>query len=130
MFFAGGLPGDGWDGKTIIQKAPSTDYSTPADAKLEGDKVVIEQVYKAVCDGQTITGQTDTGVKFELKRVNRRSPTLGAPAPAGAIVLFDGTNLDEWQPGARMTPQKWITSAGVARPPNASFRTSLSTSSS
>ena len=114
MFFAGGLPGDGWDGKTIIQKAPSTDNTTPADARLEGDKVVIDQVCHAVCDGQTITGQTDTGRRFELKRVHRHSPTLDAPAPAGAIVLFDGSNLDEWQPGARMTPQKWITSAGGA----------------
>ena len=49
-----------------------------------------------------------------MKRVHRRSPTLGAPAPAYAIVLFDGSNTDEWQPGARMTPQKWITSAGGA----------------
>jgi hypothetical protein len=114
MFFAGGLPGDGWDGKTIIQKAPSTDMSTPADARLQGDKVVIDQRYRGVCDGQTITGQTDTGRKFELQRVHRRSSTLGAPAPAGARVLFDGSNTDEWQPGARMTPQKWITSAGGA----------------
>ena len=114
MFFAGGLPGAGWDGKTIIQKAPSTDTTTPADAKLEDGKVVIDQIYKATSDGQTITGQTDTGSKFELKRVLRRSPTLGAPAPAGAIVLFDGTNLDEWEPGAHMTPEKWITSAGGA----------------
>jgi hypothetical protein len=114
MFFAGGLPGDGWDGKTIIQKSPSTDSSTPADARLEGDKVVIEQVYHGTCDGQTITGQTDDGRKFELKRVERRSPTLGAPAPAGAIVLFDGSNTDEWKPGAQMTPRKWITSAGGA----------------
>src|SRR5208282_1185940 len=86
MFFAGGLPGDGWDGKTIIQKTPSTDDSTPEDAKREGDKVVIDQVYKAVCDGRTLTGQTDTGRKFELARVMRRSPTLGAKPPAGAIV--------------------------------------------
>jgi len=113
MFFVGGLPGDGWDGKTIIQKSPSTDMSTPADAKLDGDKVVIEQVYRGICDGETINGQTDTGTKFELKRVTRRSSTLGAPAPSGALVLFDSTNLDEWQPGARMTLQKWITSAGV-----------------
>lgn len=113
MFFAGGLPGAGWDGKTIIQKAPSTDTTTPADAKLDGDKVVIDQVYKATCDGQTVTGQTDAGMNFDLKRVTRSSPTMGAPAPAGAIVLFDGTNLDEWKKGARMTPQKWITSAGV-----------------
>ena len=114
MFFAGGLPGDGWDGKTIIQKSPSTDTTTPADARLDGNKVVIEQVYRAVCDGQTLTGRTDTDAKFKLKRVTRRSPTLGARAPAGAIVLFDGTNLDEWQPGARMTPQQWITSAAGA----------------
>ena len=88
MFFAGGLPGDGWDGRTIIQKSPSTDTTTPADAHLEGEGVVVDQVYRGVCDGQTITGQTDTGRKFDLKRVNRRSPTLGAPAPASAIVLF------------------------------------------
>ncbi len=114
MFFAGGLPGDGWDGKTIIQKEPSTDMTTPADAKLNGDKMVIEQIYKATCDGQSIVGATGTGAKFELKRVARSSPTMGAPAPAGGIVLFDGTNLDEWQKGARMTPDKWITSAGGA----------------
>jgi len=114
MFFAGGLPGDGWDGKTIIQKSPSTDMTTPADARLDGDKVLIEQVYHGVCDGQTITGLTDSGQKFELRRVNRRSPTLGAPAPAGAIVLFDGSNTDEWQPGVVVTPRKWISSAGGA----------------
>jgi hypothetical protein len=114
MFFVGGLPGDGWDGKTIIQKSPSTDSTTPADSKLDGEKVVIDQVYKGVCDGLAITGQTDAGVKFELKRIARRSSTLGAAAPAGAIVLFDGSNLDEWQPGARMTEQKVITSAGGA----------------
>ena len=100
MFFAGGLPGDGWDSKTIIQKAPSTDDSTPDDAKREGNKVVIDQVYKAVFDGQTLTGQTNAGVKFELERVNRRSPTLGAKPPAGAIVLFDGSE----QTNGRMAP--------------------------
>src|ERR1019366_3314843 len=63
MFFTGGLPGDGWDGKTIIQKSPSTDTTTPADAQREGDKVVIEQVYRAVCDGRTLSGHTDTGAK-------------------------------------------------------------------
>jgi hypothetical protein len=111
MFYLGGLPGDGWDGKTIIQKAPSTDDSTPDDARLDGGKVVIDQVYHAVCDGQTITGQTESGQRFELKRVGRHSPTLGAPPPRGALVLFDGSNTDEWQPGAVMTSRQWITSA-------------------
>jgi len=115
MFFAGGLPGDGWDGKTIIQKAPSTDDSTPEDAKREGNKIVIDQVYKAVCDGRTLNGKTDAGVKFELVRVARRSPTLGARPPAGAIVLFDGSGTDEWQSGAKLTPQKWLIGGATTR---------------
>jgi len=104
MFFLGGLPGDGWDGKTIIQKAPSTDSAIPTDSRREGDKVVIDQVYKGTVDGDTLLGQTDAGVRFELRRVVRHSPSEGAKPPEGAIVLFDGSNLDQWLPGAKLTP--------------------------
>lgn len=111
MFYPGGLPGDGWDGKTIIQKAPTTDMSTPGDAKRESGKVVIDQVYQATCDGKTVAGKTDAGGAFELKRVTRQSPTMGARPPAGAIVLFDGSGVSEWQKGAAMTPKGWLSSA-------------------
>lgn len=35
----------------------------------------------------------------ELKRIKRSSPTLHAPAPEGATVLFDGTNTDQFTNG-------------------------------
>ena len=37
-----------------------------------------------------------------FEKQNRRSPTFRQEAPEGAIVLFDGTNVDKFQPGAKM----------------------------
>ena len=38
----------------------------------------------------------------------RQSPTLGEQAPAGAVVIFDGTNVDKFEPGAKINelPQR------------------------
>lgn len=35
--------------------------------------------------------------QFELQKIQRPSPNLDQRAPEGAVVLFDGTNLDQWQ---------------------------------
>jgi hypothetical protein len=39
----------------------------------------------------------------EMKRVYNKPPTLGADPPQDAIVLLDGSNLDEWY----TRPEKW-----------------------
>ncbi len=82
--FPGGLPGAGWNGK----------------------------------DRQTVDGDAETVraliESLKLTKTERKSPTLGAPAPAGAIVLFDGTqkSVDEhWKQGTFSPAQTLVPAA-------------------
>jgi hypothetical protein len=86
----GGLPGAGCD-KTLRVKTTG---------KTEGGKTSVAGSgwSGAVAEG-TLSGRTPDGKDFALKRVVRRSPTLGEKPPPGAVVLFDGTNADAWQNG-------------------------------
>lgn len=79
------------------------------DGKLDGDVIRFSgngwsgQVAK---DGLTGTSGGNPGVKFSLRKTVRKSPTLGAKPPEGAVVLFDGKNFDEWQHGGNR-PVTW-----------------------
>jgi hypothetical protein len=52
------------------------------------------------------------GKQFDLKHITRASPTVGAKPPAGAIVLFDGQNLDAW---AKKKGKEWLAEDGPAK---------------
>lgn len=89
----------GWS-KGLPGAVPDAEKKVAVDAVRAGEKVVFEgEGWKGEIDRGQLRGTDKDGNSWELKRVIRESPTLGAKPPAGAIVLFDGTNTDAWQDG-------------------------------
>ncbi len=89
--YRGGLPGDGWD-KEFKQETPG---------KREGQKILFtgENSYRAELANRKITITTQAGGPYTMEKIERKSPTLAAKPPPGAIVLFDGTGADGWADG-------------------------------
>lgn len=96
----GGLPGEGWkkgDKRCFLNGKTAS----PGCVTLKGEKD--DAALAGTLGGDKLTvSDADGKTKVELARVERHSPTLGAKPPAGATVLFDGSNLDRF-PGAKMS---------------------------
>ena len=91
-FFIGGLPGDGWK---------RDDLQLGVDSKTEDGVIVFagDNGTAKVADGKLNIFNAGGEQIGSLAKVERKSPTLGAKPPAGAKVLFDGTNADQWVGG-------------------------------
>ncbi len=90
VFYAGGLPGAGWDGKTRIKLQGST---SEGQVSFKGKNFA-----GSVANG-VFSGTAEDDVKYSAKKVLRKSPTLGAKPPTGAVVLFDGSTAEHFQGG-------------------------------
>ena len=90
--FLGGLPGQGWD---------RGDERRILDGKRQGDRVVLSdsEVEVVISDGGLQVKELGGSALGTLRRVTRRSPTLGVKPPVSAVVLFDGTSVDHWENG-------------------------------
>jgi len=88
----------GWDNGLpgTVDNAERVDEIT---GELKDGKVAFKNdKWDAVLENGVITGKSEDKT-YTLKKTERKSPTLGAKPPAGALVLFDGTNADEWNGG-------------------------------
>lgn len=97
--FPGGLPGEGWNGEEKIE--------VKTIGKREGNKVSFtgdENGNGTIENGKILVTTPDGQKLGELKKVVRKSKTLGQKPPANATVLFDGKNADGWKNG-KMSPE-------------------------
>lgn len=104
--YPGGLPGDGWDGANKPE----------ADGELRDGLVVFpgDQVRGELTGGVLRVLTPNDEILAELKKVERKSPTLGAAPPAGAMVLFDGTSADEF-PGGKMSEDGLLVAGATSK---------------
>jgi len=116
VIYPGGLPGDGWDGKAKILMTGRLEGDRAVFTPAEGTRKYLAQKpeefsatrkfppegqkpWSGEIAGGTFKLKTDDGKWLELAKTARKSPTMGAKPPDGAIVLFDGSGIDEWSGG-------------------------------
>jgi len=86
-----------------INLVPKLDMRCPpllvVEVERSGDSLSFKQggisgeFRDGVCTGSRRAG----GATFQMKKTERLSISLGEAPPQGAIVLYDGTNLDQWE---------------------------------
>ncbi len=112
----GGLPGAGWK---------RGDRSVRVQGELKGDTITVaneegQEFHLKFVDGKMAALNAQGQEWMTSKRVERKSPTLGAKPPKGALVIFDGKNLDMFEPAdglkKHLTKQKNLV-AGVNTKP-------------
>lgn len=106
--YLGGLPGDG--GKRLDSRRNVVVGETKDGVTL----FPTANLTLKVKDGVVTAAGPDGKNVVEMKRVERKSPTLGAEPPAGATVLFDGKSADGWE-GGKLTADGLLAAGCVSK---------------
>ncbi|MDB5338360.1 MAG: hypothetical protein JWN70_3979 [Planctomycetaceae bacterium] len=104
--FGNGLPGAGWDNSTTWEWNGTT-VNGKTTFQSGGEPACIENGLLIVQSEETGTGK--------LPKVTRKSETLGAQPPNGAVILFDGKNVDQFDMG-RLTAEGLLMEGATSKP--------------
>ena len=105
VLYRGGLTGGGW--WTGVTKHDFKGQRDGETLRLVGDDATQRiEIQKSKATLQAVhqppsPASEQVVALGEMIRVERRSQTLGAAPPVGAIVLFDGSNTDHWKNGRK-----------------------------
>ena len=97
--YPGGLPGEGGD----VESKVATEGKLENGEVRFGAKELVGVLGNGKLEIQTEAGQ----VLGTLKKVTRKSPTLGQKPPKGAVVLFDGKSAENF-PGGKLTEEGYL----------------------
>ncbi len=106
VLYPGGLPGAGWEERRVFHfQGETRDGATPFHG-VHGERLMYtNHDFQGLISDNVITGQASMfrnrfqDVTLLLSKVHRKSPTLHAKPPKGALVLFDGSSVKEWEAG-------------------------------
>jgi hypothetical protein len=90
--YPGGLPGDGWKRGNDTKRGKG-ETGSDGTVNVKGDD------WTATIKDGVLTVEHEGKKVAEIKKTERQSPTLGAKAPEGAVVLFDGSTADKFKNG-------------------------------
>ena len=99
ILLPGGLPGDGWDGKDRIELRTVRDVVEAGNVAFSSGGGRDGYAGGVSTARRTFTGFWRNDGLFDLKKVERESPTAGAKPPAGAMILFEGADTEAWVNG-------------------------------
>lgn len=99
VFFAGGLPGAGFEGKLKLEADGETVDGQVTFKTEKGEGRVKDGVVEVFGTGGEALGK--------LTKIERKSPTLGKAPPAGAVVIFDGKSAEAFKNG-KISPEGWL----------------------
>lgn len=111
--YFGGLPGQGWDGFTKIQSSGELKDGAVELSANEGSATVK--------DGVVTVRAADGNELGQLKKVMRKSETEGAAPPPGAVVLFDGKSLEQFNGGKLKDGLLWTQGTKIGAISKAKF---------